>query len=388
MVELLIAITVVVVLTSLVVVASMAFVKGARENATRTTIKKIDEMLSRRMTAFQTATETRHLAGGAVDGRLYGQLDEYRDIPNGPLKSKLLTAKFFGMAFGEPVSHSNVPASKVWWASDLAQLDASGNAVGGSELAALVAEGKFVAARHNRATESAEMLYWFLVNGPTFGADVIEADAFNTSEVADTDGDGLLEFVDAWGQPLRFYRWPTRILRPGPPSAPATAPSSGAYFPLGASYPGGTTTPTTPTTLPVDHPATFLIASLPTLNTIPATGQADDPTSPGLRPNVPLAWDHDDESGDVLTAFAGSAGLTLAVVRKFELDVHTPNTWHAPLIVSGGADQSLGLFEPYDRANYGHLAQPQEGSSASGFSEALQDNITNLNSRASGTGGQ
>ena len=24
----------------------------------------------------------------------------------------------------------------------------------------------------------------------------------------DTDGDGLPEFVDAWGEPLRFYRWP------------------------------------------------------------------------------------------------------------------------------------------------------------------------------------
>jgi hypothetical protein len=26
--------------------------------------------------------------------------------------------------------------------------------------------------------------------------------------VQDTDGDGLPEFVDAWGEPLQFYRWP------------------------------------------------------------------------------------------------------------------------------------------------------------------------------------
>jgi prepilin-type N-terminal cleavage/methylation domain-containing protein len=32
-------------------------------------------------------------------------------------------------------------------------------------------------------------------------------EAFHGSEVADTDGDGLLEFVDAWGQPIRFLRW-------------------------------------------------------------------------------------------------------------------------------------------------------------------------------------
>ena len=32
-------------------------------------------------------------------------------------------------------------------------------------------------------------------------------EAFHGSEVADTDGDGLLEFVDAWGRPIQFLRW-------------------------------------------------------------------------------------------------------------------------------------------------------------------------------------
>ena len=31
---------------------------------------------------------------------------------------------------------------------------------------------------------------------------------FHRQEVQDTDGDGLPEFVDAWGQPLQFFRWP------------------------------------------------------------------------------------------------------------------------------------------------------------------------------------
>lgn len=30
---------------------------------------------------------------------------------------------------------------------------------------------------------------------------------FQASEIADTDGDGLLEFVDAWGRPIQFLRW-------------------------------------------------------------------------------------------------------------------------------------------------------------------------------------
>jgi len=32
-------------------------------------------------------------------------------------------------------------------------------------------------------------------------------EAFHASEIADTDGDGLLEFVDAWGKPIQFLRW-------------------------------------------------------------------------------------------------------------------------------------------------------------------------------------
>ena len=32
-------------------------------------------------------------------------------------------------------------------------------------------------------------------------------EAFHGSEVADTDGDGFLEFVDAWGRPIHFLRW-------------------------------------------------------------------------------------------------------------------------------------------------------------------------------------
>ena len=32
-------------------------------------------------------------------------------------------------------------------------------------------------------------------------------EAFHGSEVADTNGDGLMEFVDAWGKPIQFLRW-------------------------------------------------------------------------------------------------------------------------------------------------------------------------------------
>ncbi|WP_201750267.1 type II secretion system protein [Tautonia marina] len=61
---------------------------------------------------------------------------------------------------------------------------------------------------HRHLTARSEMLYAILVSGVGPLGSVFSADDFTPQEVQDTDGDGLPEFVDAWGQPLQFYRWP------------------------------------------------------------------------------------------------------------------------------------------------------------------------------------
>jgi prepilin-type N-terminal cleavage/methylation domain-containing protein len=63
-------------------------------------------------------------------------------------------------------------------------------------------------ANHTHKTARAEMLYAVLVEGIGPLGSVFNRDDFSDSEVKDTDGDGLMEFVDAWGEPLQFYRWP------------------------------------------------------------------------------------------------------------------------------------------------------------------------------------
>jgi len=61
---------------------------------------------------------------------------------------------------------------------------------------------------HKHNTARAEMLYAILVEGAGPLGSVFNRDDFTDKEVRDTDGDGLPEFVDAWGQPLQFFRWP------------------------------------------------------------------------------------------------------------------------------------------------------------------------------------
>ena len=64
---------------------------------------------------------------------------------------------------------------------------------------------------HDPNTESSECLYLLLTttsrDATSFNVDQIEG-----KFIDDTDDDGLKEFVDAWGNPLRFYRWPTDYL--------------------------------------------------------------------------------------------------------------------------------------------------------------------------------
>jgi len=61
---------------------------------------------------------------------------------------------------------------------------------------------------HTHNTARSETLYAILVEGVGPLGSVFSPDDFSDREVQDTDHDGLPEFVDAWGQPLQFFRWP------------------------------------------------------------------------------------------------------------------------------------------------------------------------------------
>ena len=71
-------------------------------------------------------------------------------------------------------------------------------------------------ANHTHKTARSEMLYAILVEGLGPLGSAFSRDDFTAKEVQDTDGDGLPEFVDAWGEPLQFYRWPIYYGGPQP----------------------------------------------------------------------------------------------------------------------------------------------------------------------------
>ncbi len=276
---------------------------------------------------------------------------------------------------------------------------------------------------HNldRTSESSELLYFFLFHSGNFGSAEVSRDEFTEKEIADTDGDGLREFVDAWGQPLRFYRWPTRLIDPS--------------LPLGAFAPNFATENDTTdlmTVLSVDRTrvdvgvrevdqlernvAELLIKGLPRklefTNAYITAACSSKTDRPGITdvdviiPPDPLLRDPDDPAGllySLLESGIPTGNFAVDLSWEFnEQNYHTPDTFHAPLIVSPGLDDELGLFEPFDQAELGNLARynvdpdgdgtpffahptvAQQQAELNEVLDILSDNLTNRNRRSGG----
>lgn len=58
----------------------------------------------------------------------------------------------------------------------------------------------------NEAVQSSELLYLIIATSNYGGSPALEL--FRPSDIGDPDNDGLLEFVDAWGRPIQWIRWP------------------------------------------------------------------------------------------------------------------------------------------------------------------------------------
>ena len=274
---------------------------------------------------------------------------------------------------------------------------------------------------NNLSTESSELLYYFLFHSGNFGSAEIGREEFTEKEIADTDLDGLPEFVDAWGQPLRYYRWPTRIIDPS--------------LPLGTFAPIFTTEndPTDlKTTLSVDrvrvdvgarevdllerNVADLLIKGLPrklqftdAYITAACNSRTDRPGITDVDviiPPDPLLRDPDDPAGllySLLESGIPVGDFTIDLSWEFnEQNYHTPDTFHAPLVISAGVDNNLGLYEPYDISNLGNVARynvdpngdgtpyysyasvAQRESELNEIIDNLSDNLTSRNRRSGG----
>jgi len=156
-----------------------------------------------------------------------------------------------------------------------------------------------------------DMLYLFLTEGPTYGAAPLNLSDIDPVFIADSDNSGYLNFVDSWGNGIRFYNAPTRLVR--------------------SVNPGSDIDLTVPAQQEAWTVANALVFSLEP----PTSGSSIVATDFRHRMNI----DPNDPIGDV-------ANDPVFGPLFNENNFYGANTYFTPLLVSAGPDEQLGLYEP------------------------------------------
>lgn len=391
--ELLIVISIIALLMSLSVVVLLGVLNQAEEEATSATIQKVNRLLEQRVEAFDrsfkgarrtTAMQMMRslLADPNSDGNtndgIFGVTDAVVEIL---AKKALFRHEFpqriadrtaFGVFSETTFLDTGVPYSiyMAVCAPTARQELGLADTVPLTDTAIKDAvKAKFNNHATSPETESSELLYFFLLKSGSYGASSVDTDRFSDAEIQDTDDDGLPEFVDAWGNPLRFYRWPTRLIDTDP-----LVP----FQPVLSDLADATDTPPRMISQLERDVANLILKGLPPAPTALPNGAV---------PRDLLLTDPDDPIGRIYTELErldGTNGKPLFRAHFNEASYHTPDTFHAPLVISAGPDEKLGLFEPNDTANAGNLAAYDITLGVPQIIDALTDNITSRNKISGG----
>lgn len=297
LIEILVVLMIIGILTALIVVAMGRLLGNAQIEATRVTIAQIDEVIQARYEAVRNAdvkVEAKKLASlnssiNENEAEFLIRKELYRQaLPQRP-------EDLHGLDRDDSTTNDN--------ATFYSAYTTQGGTANSDDESVTAAEVFMFAITNGDKVRA-------LPGGKTYSVPVLELDKINRNHIADIDNDGLSELVDEWGQPFRFYNFPTRLIRDA-------------------------------STIDISN-ARFLITGLP--------GDTSD--------NGPLGQDPLDPTGILSGEFSNDSNLTHAPGKtlnrkKFdEENYHTANTYYVPLLVSVGPDGSisgsagLGLGEP------------------------------------------
>ncbi|MDO5309075.1 MAG: type II secretion system protein [Planctomycetia bacterium] len=197
LVELLTVITIIGILSAISITTVRASIASARATQTRTTIAKIDAVLTPIYEKYQyrrIALDDTNLAIESkldrVPARIFAMRDLLRcDLPCS--EAELL----------EPSAIYNAGAGSLATSLQKSYITSVNRALNKTSVVGDMGSG-------NAYTANAELLYLVITN-----ADPEARLAFTDREIADTDGNGLFEFVDGWGRPICWMRWAPGLTR-------------------------------------------------------------------------------------------------------------------------------------------------------------------------------
>ena len=185
LVELLVTLTIVGILAAMALFAMVAATETAKAAKTRTTIAKLNALLMERWESYRTRrlpllASTRGMRSNQVTKL---QLAGIRELMLMELPDRWDDVNY------QPQTVQRTALAMAY----LRRYTNNTNPTSGSS------------AQPTSTYQGAECLY-LIISMATGDGDSMEQ--FSESDVGDVDQDGALEFIDGWGKPIRFLRWP------------------------------------------------------------------------------------------------------------------------------------------------------------------------------------
>lgn len=235
LVELLVVISIIGVLTGMFLVAYRGADQESSTQKTRSTIQKISDVLNARMEEYSSYPIVLRLA--TVSGQ--GQTVPLGATPfanNNPVEQKTILLERARLlclreiiAMEMPDHPDDIKWSDKWvtapnniitFMSTVPKPLSTGMSFGAvrnpvtsrviglaRKLSVLGPNGYSPIPGWQNRNANAELLYLVVEDSQLDGTSALES--FGASEIGDTDGDGLNEFVDGFGRPIQWIRWPT-----------------------------------------------------------------------------------------------------------------------------------------------------------------------------------
>jgi prepilin-type N-terminal cleavage/methylation domain-containing protein len=234
LIELLVVISVIGFMSGMFLVAYRGAAQEATIQKTRATIQKINEVLISRMeeyASFPIALQNINAPGGAIPGgaTAMGSASDYESPTLLLERARLLSLRDIismempdhpdDLKWSQKWSGSANSANPAYW-NGLTRPLATGLLVGGSPvivknkptarvrgLVRRLSLGTVPIPGWETAFANAELLFLIVEDSDLNGTSAIEL--FGKSEIGDKDGDGLNEFLDGFGNPIQWIRWPS-----------------------------------------------------------------------------------------------------------------------------------------------------------------------------------
>lgn len=196
LVEMLVVVTILGLLSGMVLVALAGAAETAREARTRSQIQKLNEFLMNRYESYRTRRTPRAATGNAIM-QARARVDQIRAVMLQEMPDRKTDLATYHA--GATVSPGEFTAT--YARHQRAIMAFTGQSTWAAAYAAWTAEN-----------QHAECLYLILASindGETSALEFL-----HDSEVGDTDGDGVPEVLDGWGNPIAFIRWPQGYVNP------------------------------------------------------------------------------------------------------------------------------------------------------------------------------